>query len=280
MAFKLKKRIHEILEMDFETYAKFLKKETQRASKFGVLDAVLCSNHKFSDGKVSTLVLMGAFVGDLANFYKQNKTSSNFAKGKCYFEEDKQGCTLHLVVEAGRGKPDKIAKAGRKLWAKTKLQPTFHKSKLPDFAPELEEVNIGEEQMHQQADQENDQQQMAQVSRQYHKAKKALQSLVLPLLSATDTPPSAFNNQHFVIARAALKANSSWTNKIEEASPETQAQLEEQKQKLLAEYPKLKKIAAKVKQLLMAANEVDISTDNSTQDIAGQLDSLEEETSH
>lgn len=275
MAFKLKKRIHEILDMDFETYAKFLKKETQRASKFGVLDAVFCSGHQFSDGKVSTLVLMGTFVGDLANFYKQNKTASNFAKGKCYFEDHKGGCTLHLVVEAGRGKPDKIAKAGRKLWAKTNLQPTFHKSKLPDFAPVLEEINIGEAAMQQQADQENNPQQMAQVSRQYHKAKKALQSLVLPLLSNADTPATAFTNQHFVIAKAALKANSSWTNKIEEASPEVQAQLKQQQQKLLVEYPKLKRIAAKVKQFLMAANEVDISTTDSTQAIADQLDKLD-----
>ncbi|MGH1335760.1 MAG: hypothetical protein ACRBFS_06495 [Aureispira sp.] len=278
MAFKLKKRIHEILDMDFETYAKFLKKETQRAAKFGVLDAVVCSDHQFSDGKVSTLVLMGAFVGDLANFYKKNKTALGFAKGKCYFEDSKEGCTLHLVLEAGRGKPDKISKAGRKLWAKTKLLPTFHKDKLPEFAPLLEEVNIGEEDMQLTADQENDQQRLAQVSRQYHKAKKALQALVLPLLSKPDTPNSAFTNQHFVIAKAALKANSSWTNKIAESTPQKQEKFAEQQQKLITEYPKLKRIATKIKQALMASNTTDIHSTDSSLQLEKNLDQLNKGT--
>jgi hypothetical protein len=263
MAFKLKKRIHEILDMDFETYAKFLKKEIQRASKFGVLDAVVCSDHKFSDGKTSTLVLMGAFVGDLANFFKQNKTALGFAKGKCYFENNIEGCTMHLVLETGRGKPDKIAKSGRKLWAKAQVQPTFHKGKLPDFAPPQEAVNIGEEEMIAAADQENDTQLLEQVGKQYHKAKKALQTLVLPLLSNPETLSSSVTNQHFVIAKAILKANSSWTNKITESSPEIQQSLAEQKQKLIAEYPKLKRIASKIKQALTDINQVDNSAQNS-----------------
>lgn len=278
MAFKLKKRIHEILDMDFETYAKFLKKETQRAAKFGVLDAVVCSEHKFSDGKVSALVLMGAFVGDLANYYKANKTALGFARGKCYLEDSKDGCTLHLVLESGRGKPDKISKAGRKLWAKTKLKPTFHKDQLPEFTPELDNINIGEQEMQAHADQENDQQRLAQVSRQYNKAKKALQALVLPLLSKSDTPNSAFTNQHFVIAKAALKANSSWTNKIDEASPKKQEQLAEQKQQLIAEYPKLKRIAAKIKQALMANNALDIQSNSSSEVLGETLDHLQAES--
>ncbi len=277
MAFKLKKRIHEILDMDFETYAKFLKKEIKRAAKFGVLDAVVCSEHQFSDGKVSALVLMGAFVGDLANFYKQHKTAPGYARGKCYFEDSKEGCTLHLVLESGKGKPDKIAKAGRKLWAKTKLQPTFHKDQLPDLAPQLETVNVGEEDMQITADQENDQQKMAQVSKQYQKAKKALQSIVLPLLSKSDAPNSSFTNQHFVIAKAALKANSSWTDKIEEANPEMQAKLAPQQQKLVAEYPKLQRIAAKIKQALMASNTVDLKTTDSPEQLANALGLVKEE---
>ena len=262
MAFKLKKRIHEILDMDFETYAKFLKKEIQRASKFGVLDAVVCSDHKFSDGKTSTLVLMGAFVGDLANFFKQNKTALGFAKGKCYFENNIEGCTMHLILEAGRGKPDKIAKSGRKLWAKTQVQPTFHKGQFPDFAPPLDEVNIGEEEMIAAADRENDTQALEQVRNQYNKAKKALQTLVLPLLSNTDTLSSSLTNQHFVIAKAALKANSSWSNKITESNPAIQQRLAEEQQKLIAEYPKLKRIAAKIKQTLAGLSQVDSSTPN------------------
>lgn len=277
MAFKLKKRIHEILDMDFETYAKFLKKEIKRAAKFGVLDAVVCSEHQFSDGKVSALVLMGAFVGDLANFYKEHKTALGYAKGKCYIEDSKEGCTLHLVLEAGRGKPDKITKGGRKLWAKTNAQPTFHKDKLPEFSAALDTVEIGEEEMQKNADLENDQQALTQVSKQYHKAKKALQALVLPLLADTNTPNSAFTNQHFVIAKAALKANSSWTDKIEEARPAQQKKFATQKDKLVAEYPKLKRIAAKIKQALMAANTVDISSTDDTKEMANNLGLLQEE---
>lgn len=277
MAFKLKKRIHEILDMDFETYAKFLKKEIQRASKFGVLDAVVCSDHKFSDGKTSTLVLMGAFVGDLANFFKQNKTALGFAKGKCYFENKIEGCTLHLILETGRGKPDKIAKSGRKLWAKTQVQLTFHKGQLPDFAPQLDQINIGEEELVAAADRENDTQQLEQVRKQYNKAKKALQTLVLPLLSNTEPLSSSLTNQHFVIAKATLKANSSWTNKITESSPEMQERLAEQKQKLVAEYPKLKRIASKIKQALMDVNQVDINTQDSTEHITSSLDPIQEE---
>lgn len=256
MAFKFKKRIHEILDMDFETYAKFLKKEIQRATKFGVLDAVVCSEHQFSDGKVSTLVLMGAFVGDLANFYKQNKTAPSVAKGKCCFENNKEGWTLHLVLEAGRGKPEKIAKNGRKLWAKTNLTPTFHKDKLPSFIPPLEPINIPKE-TPSAIDQKNDQLDLKQVSKRYHKAKKALQTLVLPLLSEPNISNNAFTNQHFVIAKAVLKANKSWTDKIAKTSPEIQAKLAIQQQKLIAEYPKLKHIASKIKQTLTSTNIID-----------------------
>jgi D-serine dehydratase len=101
------------------------------------------------------------------------------------------------------------------------------------------------------------------VGKQYHKAKKALQTLVLPLLSNPETLSSSVTNQHFVIAKAILKANSSWTNKITESSPEIQQSLAEQKQKLIAEYPKLKRIASKIKQALTDINQVDNSAQNS-----------------
>ncbi|MBL4650836.1 MAG: hypothetical protein JKY03_13980, partial [Aureispira sp.] len=117
MSFKHKKKIHEILEMDFETYAKFLKKEIVRAAKFGELDAVICANHEFgkvnekSKGKVSTLILMGVFVGDLASFFKENKAQPGFAKGKCFFQTTDNDVKMHIAINAGKGKPDKITKA-------------------------------------------------------------------------------------------------------------------------------------------------------------------------
>ena len=71
MAFRHKKKIDEILAMGFMEYAKFLKKEIRRAEKSGALDAVVCSDHTFSDGKESALLLFGKFTGELAKFFKK-----------------------------------------------------------------------------------------------------------------------------------------------------------------------------------------------------------------
>ena len=261
MAFKHKKKLPEILAMDFESYAKFLKKEILRAAKLGELDAVICGNHQFSDNKESALVLMGAFVGDLAAFFKQNKAQPGFAKGKCFFETTEEGTKMHIAISAGKGKPDKITKTGRKLWAKAGITPHFHPDKLPFLDAALDQVNVGETELVKVADSENDTQAIKLVKNNYLKARKMLQDRVLPLVSNKETLDSAYNNQHFKIAKVCLKNAASFLNKFEEVDPETQATYQKDITSLQTEYPKLKRIAAKIKQALMASNAIDIKID-------------------
>ena len=261
MAFKHKKKLSEILAMDFESYTKFLKKEILRATKLGELDAVICSNHKFSNGKESALVLMGAFVGDLAAFFKQNKAQPGFAKGKCFFETTEEGTKMHITISAGKGKPDKIAKTGRKLWAKAGITPHFHPDKLPFLDAALDQVNLGETELVKVADSENDTQAIKLVKNNYLKARKMLQDRVLPLVSNKETLDSAYNNQHFKIAKVCLKNAASFLNKFEEVNPEAQATYQKDITSLQTEYPKLKRIAAKIKQALIASNPIDINID-------------------
>lgn len=285
MSFKHKKSILEITKMDFDTYAKFLKKEIVRAAKLGELDAVICANHKFDDGKgkVSTLILMGAYVGDLAVFFKENKAQPGFAKGKCFFETTEEGTKMHIAINAGKGKPDKITKAGRKLWAKAGIRPHFHKKKLPFLDAALDQVNVGETELLKVADTENDTQAIKLVKNNYLKARKVLQDRVLPLVSNKETLDSAYNNQHFKIAKVCLKNAASFLNKFEEVDEKTQAVYKKEITILRAEYPKLKRIAAKIKQALMASNTVDINIDQSNtsekgkDNIKDSLNALDEE---
>ena len=251
MSFKHKKKIPEILEMDFETYAKFLKKEILRAAKLGELDAVICGNHKFGkaneNGKVSALILMGAYVGDLAVFFKENKAQPGFAKGKCFFETTDEGTKMHIAITAGKGKPDKITKAGRKLWAKAGITPHFHLKKLPFLDAALDQVNVGETELLKVADTENDTQAIKLVKNNYLKARKMLQDRVLPLVSNKETLDLAYTNQHFKIAKVCLKKAASFLNKFEEVDEATQATYQKEITTLRTEYPKLKRIAAKIK---------------------------------
>jgi hypothetical protein len=272
MSFKHKKKIHEILEMDFETYAKFLKKETLRAAKFGELDAVFCTNHKFGKDKESSLILMGAFVGDLASYFKKNKAKPGFAKGKCFFETTEDGVKMHIAINSGKGKPDKITKVGRKLWKKAGLEPLFH-DKLPflDEAlgkvklgeTELVKVNLGEAEMKESADTENNNQAIKLVKNNYLKSRKMLQDRVLPLISNKETLDADYTNQHFKIAKACLKNAASFLDKFEEINADKQALYQKEVTTIRTdEYPKLRRIAVKIKQALMANNAVDIDLKN------------------
>lgn len=281
MSFKHKKKILEILDMDFETYAKFLKKEILRAAKLGELDAVICGNHKFSDGKESALILMGVFVGDLAFFFKKNKAQPGFAKGKCFFETTEDGIKMHIAINAGKGKPDKITKAGRKLWAKAGITPHFHVKKLPFLDAALDQVNVGETELLKVADTENDTQEIKLVKNNYLKARKILQDRVLPLVSNKETLDLAYTNQHFKIAKVCLRNAASFLNKFEEVDEQTKATYQKDITTLQTEYPKLKRIAAKIKQALMATNTVDIQLDKTNpqevDSVKNALNTLEEE---
>jgi len=250
MAFKHKKKLPEILAMDFDTYAKFLKKEILRAAKLGELDAVICGNHTFSDKKESALMLIGAFVGDLAAFFKENKAKPGFAKGKCFFETTEEGIKMHLTISAGKGKPDKIIKTGRKLWAKAGITPLFHPDKLPFLDAALDQVNIGENELVKLADTKNDTQAIQLVKNNYIKARKVLQDRVLPLVSNKETLDAAYNQQHLKIAKICLRNAASFLNKFEEVEEETKATYQKEITILRTEYPKLKRITAKIKQAL------------------------------
>lgn len=278
MAFKLKKKIDEILEMDFVSYSKFLKKEISRAAKLGELDAVICGNHQFSDGKESALVLMGKFTGELAQYFKKNKTTAGFARGKCLFEKTDKGIVMHISINGGKGKPDKIKKGGKKLWPKLGITPQFHKGDLPNLSSNLDQVNLGEENLQQEADVENDSRNIKLVLHKYVKARKALQAKVIPLISDKQTQDSAYNNQHFKIAKATLKSAASFRNKFQEVEETKQPNFQKEFDKIQQEYPKLKRIVAKVKQALMASNAVDIELSNDGSDnIQRSLEMLEKE---
>lgn len=235
MAFKLKKRIHDILHMDSEAYAKFFKKESQRATRFGELDLVVCTQHEFADGKTGSLVLMGAFVGDLANFYKQNKTTPTFGKGKCRFETQARTTVLNLSLESGRAKPDKLLKAGRRLWAKAALTPQVHKSGLPKAGPaSTDAVAIDWQQLQQ----------------QYVTAKKTVQLRVLVPLQTNHNAP--ISRDQLLLVKRALQAAQQWLRAYQEA-PESDQQTHLQTyQQLTQEYQQLQRLAQQLQQRLSA----------------------------
>lgn len=266
MAFKHKKKIEEILAMSFEEYAKFLKKEINRAAKLGQLDAVVCSNHAFADGKESALVLMGVYTGELAKFFKENKAKKEFAKGTCFFEQTEAGVTMHIALNAGKGKPDKVKKGGKKLWSKLGIDSKFYAGELPNLDASLDAVNVGEEELTATVDAANDEQKIGVVVKQYQQAKKLLQKEVVPFITDKATKDTDYTNQHFKIAKSALASAISVIDKVEELDESKQATY----QKVLAaaqkDQPQLKRIAAKIKKALMATNEVDIEIDDQLSD--------------
>lgn len=233
MAFKLKKRIHDILQMDSEAYAKFFKKESQRATKFGELDLVVCTQHEFTDGKKGTLVLMGAFVGDLANFYKQNKTTPTFGKGKCRFEVLSRAIVFHLSLESGRAKPDKLIKAGRRLWAKAALTPHVHKGGLPQAAP---------------ADTAPSSVDWQRLQQQYVTAKKTVQLRVLVPLQTNHATP--IGRDQFILVKRAMQAAQHWLNAYQNASAAIQQTHAPTYQQLTQEYQQLQRLALQLQQRL------------------------------
>lgn len=288
MAFKLKKTIDEILQMDFESYAKYLKKEISKAAKFGELDVVVSGSHTFKSkgkdkdkGKVSSLILFGAFTGELAKFFKDNKAAIGFARGKCFFESTKNGVILHIALNQGKGKPDKIKKSGKKLWAKLGMDAQLYEGTLPLLSQDLDTVNIGEQNLLQEADLSNNDQAIELVLQQYQKAKKALQEQVLPLINNKETSNDTYTNQHFKIAKTTLATAASFLNKFkelkaEQLEPEEQEVYQKKFNSIQKNYPAIKRITAKIKKAIMASNTTDIVLDN-TKNIQDALTKLKQE---
>jgi hypothetical protein len=293
MAFKLKKTIDEILQMDFESYAKYLKKEISKAAKLGELDVVVSGSHTFKSkgkdkdkGKVSSLILFGTFTGELAKFFKDNKAAIGFARGKCFFESTDNGVVLHIALNQGKGKPDKIKKSGKKLWAKLGMDAQLYEGTLPLLSQDLDTVNIGEQNLLQEADLSNNDQAIELVLQQYQKAKKALQEQVLPLINNKETSNDTYTNQHFKIAKTTLAAAASFINKFKELKAE-QLESEEQESEeqegyqkkfnsIQKNYPAIKRITAKIKKAIMASNTTDIVLNN-TKNIQNALTKLKQE---
>jgi hypothetical protein len=267
MAFKHKKSIEEILAMKFGEYAKFLKKEIKRAAKFGELDAVVCSQHTFADNKESALVLLGVYTGELAQFFKKNKAEQGFAKGKCFFEQTNEGTTMHIALNTGKGKPDKVKKGGKKLWAKLGINSKFYKGELPNLDSELDKVNVGEKEIEENVDVANDSQKIEWILKQYRKAKKALHQQVVPLIINPKTVDSDYTNQHFLIAKKALIEVSSFLDKIEEVEDEEKEKYQESLARIKKDAVQIKRIVAKIKTALMATNSVDVELNNQLNDV-------------
>lgn len=235
MAFKFKKRLHEILHMDSDTYAKFFKKESQRATSFGDLDLVVCTQHQFADGKTGSLILIGALVGDLANFYKQNKTTPTFGKGKCRFDAQSRATVFNLCLDSGQAKPDKLIKAGRRLWAKAALTPKIHKGCLPPAgAPTTAPIHVNWQQLQQ----------------QYLTVKKAVQLQVLvPLKTNHNTP---VHPRQLQLVQRALKAAQNWLQAYQKAPASVQQTRQQTQQQLTQEYQQLQRLALQLQQRLNA----------------------------
>jgi len=266
MAFKHKKSIGEISTMTFDGYAKYLKNEIRKAVKFGELDAVVCSNHTFSDNKTSALVLFGVYKGDLAKFFKENKAKQGFARGKCFFEQTDVGVTMHIALSTGKGKPDKVKKEGKKLWAKLGINSQFYKGELPSLGQELDAVNIGAKEIAVNVDKANDSQNIEWIVKQYRQAKKALHQQVVPLIINPETVDSDYTNQHFKIAKKALIEVISLLDKIEELDTEEKEKYLESLEKIKKDAKQIKRIVAKIKIVLMTTNNVDIALNNKQSD--------------
>jgi hypothetical protein len=262
MAFKHKKEIEEILTMKFEEYAKFLKKEIARAAKFGTIDAVICSQHTFADNKEAALILLGNYTGSLAQFFKKNKAEKNFAKGQCLFEKTANGVTMHIAINAGKAKPDKIKKGGKKLWAKLGVDSQFHKGELPQLSQELDKIDIGVRALEKTTDTDNDQISIKNVIKTYQITRQQLNVQVIPLIKDKNILDQQYTPIHLSIAKRSLAATMSLIDKIEEIPLKKRAKYQSIVEKAQEDLPRLKRILAKVKKALMATNKTDIVLNN------------------
>jgi len=151
-----------------------LKKEVTRAAKFGETAVVALSHFQFSCGYQGTLLLLGKFSGELAKFYKQakltRKKERDYAKGTCYFEIDDKGqVQMHIALQDGKGKPDKLKKNGKVLFKKLGFNPQIIQGELGlSNSDQLSSSEV--EFIEEEADYENDQETMQQVYKKYQKA--------------------------------------------------------------------------------------------------------------
>jgi hypothetical protein len=256
MGYKSKIKPNEVETLDFKTYTSMLKKEVVKAAKFGQIDVVVLSNYKFACKYTGTLLLLGKFSGELVKFYKsaklQRKKEKDFARGVCYFETKEDGSvTMHIALQGGVGKPDKIKKNGKGLFKKLGIASNIFKGdppvvdeKIDLSSQETEEFKTIEET----ADDENNLKTLKRLAKEYKHAYGNLASQVLPILKG-EKPE--FTPQHFEIAKAAFKASASFLDKYEEVDKNKRDKFLEFYKRIKNQDEQLKKIAVKVKRGLI-----------------------------
>jgi hypothetical protein len=256
MGFKSKIKPNEVETLDFKTYTSMLKKEVVKAAKFGQTSVVVLSDYKFACGYTGTLLLLGKFSGELVKFYKsaklKRKKEKDFARGVCYFETKEDGSVMmHIALQGGIGKPDKIKKNGKGLFKKLGIASNIFKGDPPVVdaniklsSQETEEFKTIEET----ADDENNLKTLKRLAKEYKHAYGNLASQVLPILKEEK---SEFTPQHFEIAKAAFKASASFLDKYEEVDKNKRDKFVEFYERIKNQDEQLKKIAVKVKRGLI-----------------------------
>jgi small nuclear ribonucleoprotein (snRNP)-like protein len=265
MGFKSKIKPNEIEGLDFKTYTNMLKKEVVKAAKFGETSVVVFSNYKFACGHEGTLLLLGKYSGELVKFYKgaklKRKKEKDFARGVCYFETKEDGSvTMHIALQEGVGKPDKIKKNGKALFKKLGLATNIFKGELPVVD---ENVNLSSqeiEEIEHTAEEENDLKALGRLGKEYKYAYENLVNQVLPLIKMKEG--ADFVPAHFEIAKAAFKASASFLAKYEEANDKKQDKFAKFYEGIKNQQGQLQKIAAKVKKELSNKAQVHGSSEN------------------
>jgi hypothetical protein len=250
MAFKSKIKPNEVKDLDFKTYTSILKKEVQKAAKFGETSIVAFSNYKFACGHEGTLLLLGKFSGELVKFYKtaklKRKKEKDFARGTCYFQTQENGSVImHIALKEGIGKPDKIKKNGKALFKKLGLAPNIFKGDLPIVN---EAINLSSQEIKQienTADHENDLKTLGRLVKEYERAYKNLTDEVIPLIKRKEG--ATFGLQHFEIAKTILKASASFLAKYEEVNEKKHEKFAKFYEGIKNQHKQLQQIAAKVK---------------------------------
>ena len=262
MSFKSKLDPTELSGMTQKEYEKIIKKEIAKAEKFGSTEIMVFSDFEFSCGSVSTLMLLGKQSGNLAKFYKKAKTErkkeNDFAKGVCYFEVTaKEGTKLHIALNDGKGKPNKMEKNGKGLFKKLGIKPNIFKGELPAelLVGNTDQLNASEElEIEKTADESNEGKALHKVARQYKKLHDQVVVELVPMLQSRGRV--SFEAAHFDLAKQAYTAAKSFLDRYEEVKPKAQERFAELQSKVQTEQETLRKIAAKIKKELSNSAQV------------------------
>ncbi len=268
MAFKSKIDPNEISSMTFKEYFGLLKKEIKKAEKFGNTNIVVLSDFHFACGHIGTMMVLGKHSGIISKWYKkikkERKKENDFARGNCYFKiADDGDTTLHIALEDGKGKPDKMKKNGKNLFKKLGFSPNIFKGEfLEDVEGVLSEQELAT--MDEEADKMNDDKKLGFLSKKYRKAFEKISNEVIPALKNKES----INLYCLEVAKDAYVAGQSFIDRFDEVSQKEQDRYEVMREKIVANMSDLEKVVAKVKQLLMASADINIDIESVIEDLA------------